>query len=1092
MATDDARSRWAESVPTRLSAKGLGLGSRPASAQHLSLPLKTKRPSSAPPLNVLEDYTYEVSLFQVQSKLPPVTLPPTPRDENAITGSTPRTPHEQPRTPPASPKWTTQPVEDKAIKKRRSDFFVYDLLMDMNFENIVEMKQAFAEAGGGVTLPDFVKIMRRAIPHKRERENEIINKLCDLFAEIDIDNDKEMTWDEFTSFIIKSGVEPYDPTTSMKRYQEIKPAHPISFQGLNKLKYVPQIDRLIVCENNKQCTVRVFKPETMRFQTEFTLVKELGLPHSPSPGHTGAVFCAEFMDNKNYLITSGADSKIIFWDVEVGYRQRGQVDTTHPQLSMVWSAPYNTLFTGDTVGNVRAWSPVTIAPPPPDKMMNQTGTEKLIREKAVYKGGHTDMVTSLVTIPNTPLLASASLDGTINIWDINVGSCQRTLKGHIKGVFALAYSHEHRFLMSAGSDRDALVWNPMVKSKPIFRLKGHHSSLIGIEILEGTPQVITADLDGVFRLWDIRTFECIQTFEPTHRSGEFAAFACTGSHNQVVAGGYRGTVFEYDKPGIPWLSMDSPIVAALYNSNSATILTAGGDTIKIWDAKSGKMLRTYSGLTQIANNDSISSVCLDSNQRKIIVGDTEGIIQVLNYSNGAILRRLDAHTSVISELIYCSETSSVISASWDNSVAVHDELDSEGKGRSVLRTMGHRKDVLSTAYSESLSLVASGTADGFVWVWDFEKCGFEAKLEQNAEEVTAIQFMHPYPIMCTADNRGALCLWTVKPAPNKYHLIGRFENTHLDSTSAQVATGEQEPDGADHVSGWEAFLAKKKMLAADPSNVLNSLKILGKYGRPGARDSKYAVHSMVWNSESHMLYTGDEKGCISQWSFEKFFKEKEVLPVRVTKSSTRRKAVRYGDQKELQPQAYRAPKIANSNNIIMVSQWKAHHSAITSLQLIDNPSSLLSSSLDKRVRVWGLDGRYYGTLRQAPQGGKWRFPMDEEGRKKAEAKKVDEIVTQIESKEKPKKSVTIAEDETEEERREAEVALMEKQREVRQWARKGIKKPRWGNNSFYDFTRARMRAGDPDLNKFNPNQPGQFPVLIQGLPFPERMSMKIF
>lgn len=63
------------------------------------------------------------------------------------------------------------------------------------------------------------------------------------------------------------------------------------------------------------------------------------------------------------------------------------------------------------------------------------------------------------------------------------------LESEISGVFSLSYNNQHRFLLSAGSDRDALVWNPIAKSKPIFRLKGHHVSLVSIEAVEGTPQV---------------------------------------------------------------------------------------------------------------------------------------------------------------------------------------------------------------------------------------------------------------------------------------------------------------------------------------------------------------------------------------------------------------------------------------------------------------------------------------------------------------------------------------------------------------------------------------------------------------------------
>ena len=77
------------------------------------------------------------------------------------------------------------------------------------------------------------------------------------------------------------------------------------------------------------------------------------------------------------------------------------------------------------------------------------------------------------------------------------------------------------------------------------------------------------------------------------------------------------------------------------------------------------------------------------------------------------------------------------------------------------------------AFAEPLSLMASGTSDGFIWLWDFEKCGFEGKLEPNTEEITALVFLIPYPVLCSADNHGNLTFWTVKPSLNKNHLLLR-------------------------------------------------------------------------------------------------------------------------------------------------------------------------------------------------------------------------------------------------------------------------------------------------------------------------------
>ena len=92
------------------------------------------------------------------------------------------------------------------------------------------------------------------------------------------------------------------------------------------------------------------------------------------------------------------------------------------------------------------------------------------------------------------------MDRTIRLWDIHTGKHKKKLDGHKKGVRSLAYSKEYRFLVSAGFDYDALVWNPYVEHL-ILRLHGHTSSLCGVEIIPDTPQIITADTEGIFKVF---------------------------------------------------------------------------------------------------------------------------------------------------------------------------------------------------------------------------------------------------------------------------------------------------------------------------------------------------------------------------------------------------------------------------------------------------------------------------------------------------------------------------------------------------------------------------------------------------------------
>lgn len=129
------------------------------------------------------------------------------------------------------------------------------------------------------------------------------------------------------------------------------------------------------------------------------------------------------------------------------------------------------------------------------------------------------------------------MDRTIRLWDVHTGKHKQQLDGHSKGVRSLAYSPEYRFLVSAGFDFDALVWNPYV-DQLILRLHGHNNSLCGVEIIPDTPQIITADVDGVFKVWDIRNFACMQTFS-AENMGEVKKIVTMTSQKRIVAAGKK-------------------------------------------------------------------------------------------------------------------------------------------------------------------------------------------------------------------------------------------------------------------------------------------------------------------------------------------------------------------------------------------------------------------------------------------------------------------------------------------------------------------------------------------------------------------------
>lgn len=81
--------------------------------------------------------------------------------------------------------------------------------------------------------------------------------------------------------------------------------------------------------------------------------------------------------------------------------------------------------------------------------------------------GHDHSVSAIRFIPSgaagSPLsgnlLASASRDRSIRIWDVTTGYCLRTLRGHADWVRSLAPSPDGRWLLSSSSDQTARLWD---------------------------------------------------------------------------------------------------------------------------------------------------------------------------------------------------------------------------------------------------------------------------------------------------------------------------------------------------------------------------------------------------------------------------------------------------------------------------------------------------------------------------------------------------------------------------------------------------------------------------------------------------------
>lgn len=112
---------------------------------------------------------------------------------------------------------------------------------------------------------------------------------------------------------------------------------------------------------------------------------------------------------------------------------------------------------------------------------------------------------------------------------------------------------------------------------------------------------------------------------------------------------------------------------------------------------------------------------------------------------------------------------------------VYNEQDTESS--ELLRSVGggHKEEITILRYSSHHSLVATGSIDGEVIVWDFEMSKIEALLCGHTSDITGIEFIADYPLMLTSSMDATICLWGIRPAHSeiRYKCIQRYVNISL-------------------------------------------------------------------------------------------------------------------------------------------------------------------------------------------------------------------------------------------------------------------------------------------------------------------------
>jgi WD40 repeat protein len=114
---------------------------------------------------------------------------------------------------------------------------------------------------------------------------------------------------------------------------------------------------------------------------------------------------------------------------------------------------------------------------------------------------HKDSVRGVQFSPDNLVLASASADKTVQVWNVATGKQWVPLKGHAGAVNAVAFSPDGRRFASASFDHSVKLWD-YHSGQAILTLRGHTAPVQSVAFSADGNWIYSAGRDGLVRKWD--------------------------------------------------------------------------------------------------------------------------------------------------------------------------------------------------------------------------------------------------------------------------------------------------------------------------------------------------------------------------------------------------------------------------------------------------------------------------------------------------------------------------------------------------------------------------------------------------------------